>query len=92
MQASRLLNFTSKEIISISQNCAQQGRSLVLLNDHLSSLGSLEGIQDLFQFNIPGRIINISDEYRAAFLLAESARDEVFSSLRTYENTIITEV
>ena len=80
------------DYISISQNCAQQGRSLVLLNDHFSSLGSLEGIQDLSQFNIPDRITNISDEYRAAFLLADSARDEALSSLRTYENTVITEV
>jgi hypothetical protein len=41
------------EYISTSQNYAQQGPSLVLLNDHFTSLGSLEGIQDLSQFNIP---------------------------------------
>jgi hypothetical protein len=62
------------------------------LNEHLTSLGSLEGIQDLSPFNIPDRITNISDEYRAAFLLADSARDEALSSLRAYENTVITEV
>jgi hypothetical protein len=49
------------DYISISKNCAQQGCSLVLLNDHLTSLGSLEGIQDLSQYNIPDRITNISD-------------------------------
>ena len=78
--------------MSISQNCAQHGRSLVLFNEHLTSLGSLEGIQNLFQHNIPDRITNISEEYRAAFLLADSARDEALLSLRTYENTVITEV
>jgi hypothetical protein len=62
------------------------------LSNHFSSLGSLKGIQDLSQFNIPERITNISEEYRAAFLLADSARDEALSSLRTYENTVITEV
>jgi hypothetical protein len=80
------------DYISISQNCVQQGRSLVLLKNHFSSLGSLEGIQDLSHSNIPERITNISEEYRAAFLLADSARDEALSSLHTYENTVITEV
>jgi hypothetical protein len=82
----------SGDYISISQNCAQHGRSLVLLNEHLTYFGSLEGIQDLFQYNIPDRITNISEEYRAAFLLADSARDEALLSLRTNENTVITEV
>jgi hypothetical protein len=62
------------------------------LNNHFQSLGSLDGIQDLSQFNIHDSITNISDEYRAAFLLADGARDEVLSSLRTNENTVITEV
>ena len=82
----------SGDYISLSQNCAQHGHSLVLLNEHLTSLGSLEGIQDFFPFNIPDRITNISEEYRAAFLLADSARDETLLSLRTYENAMITEV
>jgi hypothetical protein len=71
----------------ISQNCAQQGRSLVLLNNHFSSLCFLEGIQDLSQFNIPERITNISEEYLATFLLSNSARDEALSSLRTSMKT-----
>ena len=78
--------------ISLSQNCALQGRLLVLLNEQLTSLGSLEGFQDLSPCNIPGRITNITDEYRAASLLADSAREETLSSLRTYENKIISEV
>jgi hypothetical protein len=64
----------------LSQNCTQQGRSLVLLNNHLTTLGSLEGIQDLLHFKIPERITNISDEYRATFLLSNNARDEVLST------------
>jgi hypothetical protein len=71
---------------SLSQNCAQQGRSLVLLNEHLSSLGSLEGIQDIIQFNIPERITNINNEYRAAFRLADTARDAELSSLHAFED------
>jgi hypothetical protein len=71
MQASRLLALArlhfQGDYISISKNCAQQGHSLVLLNNHFSSLGSLDGIQDLSQFNIPDHITNISDEYRAAW-------------------------
>ena len=82
----------SGDYISLSQTCAQHGQSLVLLNEHLSSLGSLKGIQDFFPFNIPDRITNISEEYRAAFLLADNARDETLLSLRTYENATITEV
>ena len=82
----------SGDYISLSQNCAQHGHSLVLLNEHLTSLGSLKGIQDFLPFNIPDRITNISEEYRAAFLLADSARDDTLLSLRTYENAVITEV
>jgi hypothetical protein len=85
------LQFT-EDYLLISQNCAQQGRSLVLLNNPFSSLGYLEGIQDLAHFNIPERITNISEEYRGTFLLADSARDEALSSLRTYENTVYAEV
>jgi hypothetical protein len=82
----------SGDYITHSQNCAQHGHSLVLLNDHPISLGSLEGIQDFFPYNIPDRLTNISEEYRAAFLLADSAQDETLQSLRTYENAMITEV
>ena len=82
----------SGDYISLSQTCAQHGQSLVLLNEHLSSLGSLKGIQDFLPFNIPDRVTNISEEYRAAFLLADKARDETLFSLREYENTTITEV
>jgi hypothetical protein len=70
------------DYLSISQNCAY----------HFSSLGSLERIKDLSQFNITERITNISEEYRATFFLADSAQDEALSSLRTYENAVIAEV
>ena len=69
------IHFTG-DYTPISKNCAQQGRSLVLLNNHFVSLGSLNGIQDLTQFNIPERITDISQEYRAAFLLSTSSRDK----------------
>ena len=82
----------SGDYISLSQTCAQHGQSLVLLNEHLLSLGSLTGIQDFLRFNIPDRTTDISEEYRAAFLLADTARDETLQSLRTFEGATITEV
>jgi hypothetical protein len=80
------------DYLLISENCAKQGHLLILLNNHFSPLGSLEGVQDLSQFNLREHITNISDEYRATFLLSNSARDEALSSLRTYENKVIAEV
>jgi hypothetical protein len=54
------------EYHSISENCAQHGRSLVL-----------DGIQDLTQFNIPERITDQSRKvltsYRMRFLLPSSS-------------------
>jgi hypothetical protein len=77
---------------SISKNCAQHGRSFVLLNNHFVSLGSLDGIQDLTHFTIPERITDIFQEYRAAFLLSNSSRDEEIQNIRSYERKVITEV
>jgi hypothetical protein len=37
------IHFTG-DYTPISQNCAQHGRSLVLLDNHFNSLGSLDGI------------------------------------------------
>ena len=77
---------------SISQNCAQHGRSFVLLNNHFVSLGSLDGIQDLTHFTIPERITDIPQEYRSAFLLSNGSRDEEIQNLRSYELEVIAEV
>ena len=82
------IHFTG-DYTPISQNCAQHGRSLVLLDNHLQSLGSLNGIKDLTPFNIPERITDIPQEYRAAFLLSDGSRDEEINNLRSYELEVI---
>ena len=85
------IHFTG-DYTPISQNCAQHGRSFVLLDNHFQSLGSLDGIKDLIPFSIPERITDIPQEYRSAFLLADVARDEEIKTLRLYELEVIAQV
>jgi hypothetical protein len=85
------IHFTG-DYLPISQNCAQHGRSFVLLNNHFDSPGSLDGIKDFTPFIIPKRITGIPQEYRSAFLLSDGSRDVKIRNLRLYELEVITEV
>ena len=85
------IHFTG-DYTPISQNCAQHGRSFVLLDNHYHSLGSLNGIKDLTPFSIPERITDIPQEYRSAFLLSDGSRDEEIQNLRSYELEVIAQV
>ena len=76
----------------ISKNCAQHGRSFILLDNHFNYLGSLDGIKDLTPFTIPERITDIPQEYRSASLLSDGSRDEEIKNLRSYELEVIAQV